>query len=219
MANIPPVEEYRSLYTTGEAEQIIQRSRFIGVAAPVHSEKEAQLLLESQQERFPDATHHCSCYITGYRQDVMRFFDDGEPSGTAGMPMLEVLRRNKLTQCAVVVTRYFGGTLLGAGGLVRAYSSSAALAVKAAGIAVWTRTRRIRFSIGYGQIGRVDYFLTQFPCHRESTEFQEDVTISVLVRAEDEPAFIQQLQDQTGGTADMKDTPGSLYWAWDQPQE
>lgn len=218
MAAIPPVEEYRSLYAEAQAEQIIQRSRFIGVAAPVQSEQEAQFLLETQKERFPDATHHCSCYITGLAQDTMRFFDDGEPSGTAGMPMLEVLRRNKLTQCAVVVTRYFGGTLLGAGGLVRAYSSSAALAVKAAGIAVWTRTKRIRFSIGYGQIGRVDYFLSQFPCHRESTEFEAEVTLSVLVRAGDEPAFIQKLRDQTGGTADIQSTPGWLYWAWDAPQ-
>lgn len=219
MPNIPPpVEQYRSLYAQGEAEQIIQRSRFIGVAAPVHNEQEAQLLLESQKERFPDATHHCSCYITGLKQDAMRFFDDGEPSGTAGMPMLEVLRRNKLTQCAVVVTRYFGGTLLGAGGLVRAYSGCAAQAIKAAGIAVWTRTRRIRFSISYAQIGKIEYFLSQFPCRRESAEFDEQVSISVLVRAGDEDAFIKQLQDQTDGTAAIQSPVGTLYWAWEQPE-
>ncbi|HIU94159.1 MAG TPA: YigZ family protein, partial [Candidatus Aphodomorpha intestinavium] len=124
---------YRTVKQPGEAELVIKRSRFIGRCFPVADEQEALRLLEQVRRQHWDATHNCYAYSVGVSGACARYSDDGEPSGTAGLPMMEALRRSGVTDALVVVTRYFGGILLGAGGLVRAYSAAAAAAVRSAG--------------------------------------------------------------------------------------
>ena len=134
-------------------EIVIEKSRFICTLKKVHSEAEAQEFIKTIKKEFWDATHNCSAYIVD--EMAQRSSDDGEPSGTAGLPMLEVLRKNKLTNTAAVVTRYFGGIKLGAGGLVRAYTNSVAEAVKATGIAQKVLVSKFSFMYDLNEVGKI----------------------------------------------------------------
>lgn len=140
-------------------EIVIEKSRFICTLKKVHSEAEAQEFIKTIKKEFWDATHNCSAYIVD--EMAQRSSDDGEPSGTAGLPMLEVLRKNKLTNTAAVVTRYFGGIKLGAGGLVRAYTNSVAEAVKAAGIAQKVLVSKFSFIYDLNEVGKILNILYQ----------------------------------------------------------
>ena len=140
-------------------EIVIEKSRFICTLKKVHSEAEAQEFIKTIKKEFWDATHNCSAYIVD--EMAQRSSDDGEPSGTAGLPMLEVLRKNKLTNTAAVVTRYFGGIKLGAGGLVRAYTNSVAEAVKATGIARKVLVSKFSFMYDLNEVGKILNILYQ----------------------------------------------------------
>ncbi len=140
-------------------EIVIEKSRFICTLKKVHSETEAQEFIKTIKKEFWDATHNCSAYIVD--EMAQRSSDDGEPSGTAGLPMLEVLRKNKLTNTAAVVTRYFGGIKLGAGGLVRAYTNSVAEAVKATGIAQKVLVSKFSFIYDLNEVGKILNILYQ----------------------------------------------------------
>lgn len=140
-------------------EIVIEKSRFICTLKKVHSEAEAQEFIKAIKKEFWDATHNCSAYIVD--DMAQRSSDDGEPSGTAGLPMLEVLRKNKLTNTAAVVTRYFGGIKLGAGGLVRAYTNSVAEAVKATGIAQKVLVSKFSFIYDLNEVGKILNILYQ----------------------------------------------------------
>ena len=140
-------------------EIVIEKSRFICTLKKVHSEVEAQEFIKTIKKEFWDATHNCSAYIVD--EMAQRSSDDGEPSGTAGLPMLEVLRKNKLTNTAAVVTRYFGGIKLGAGGLVRAYTNSVAEAVKATGIAQKVLVSKFSFIYDLNEVGKILNILYQ----------------------------------------------------------
>ena len=124
--------EYKIVYAGGEAQIIEKKSRFIATVLPVETEEEALAFIESLRKKYWDATHNCYAYVVGERNEIQRCSDDGEPSGTAGRPMMDVLAGAGVHNAAVVVTRYFGGTLLGTGGLVRAYSGAVREALKAA---------------------------------------------------------------------------------------
>ena len=134
---------FRTIAQRAAVEHVIKKSRFIGAAYPVQTVDEALVHLEAVRKQSWDASHQCYAYIIGENSEQKRFSDDGEPQGTAGMPMLDVLQKKDLTNVLVIVTRYFGGTLLGAGGLVRAYAGAAGAAVDAAGISVMTPAQRI----------------------------------------------------------------------------
>ena len=140
-------------------EIVIEKSRFICTLKKVHSEAEAQEFIKTIKKEFWDATHNCSAYIVD--EMAQRSSDDGEPSGTAGLPMLEVLRKNKLTNTAAIVTRYFGGIKLGAGGLVRAYTNSVAEAVKATGIAQKVLVSKFSFIYDLNEVGKILNILYQ----------------------------------------------------------
>ena len=140
-------------------EIVIEKSRFICTLKKIHSEAEAQEFIKTIKKEFWDATHNCSAYIVD--EMAQRSSDDGEPSGTAGLPMLEVLRKNKLTNTAAVVTRYFGGIKLGAGGLVRAYTNSVAEAVKATGIAQKVLVSKFSFIYDLNEVGKILNILYQ----------------------------------------------------------
>ena len=130
---------------------------------------------------------------------VMRYSDDGEPGGTAGMPIIEVMKARGITNCAVVVTRYFGGVLLGAGGLVRAYSQGAAAAINACGVGTVYPTARYLIELPYPMLGRFEFFLKTEPVEIEDKQFTDVVTFTLVLKTEDEPGFIDRLTNATDG--------------------
>ncbi|MBQ1328426.1 MAG: YigZ family protein, partial [Eubacterium sp.] len=138
-------EKIIKLLESGESEVIVKKSRFIGITYPVNTPEEAADFVNSIKKKYYDARHNCYAYVIGDNRDQIKFSDDGEPGGTAGKPMLDVLLGSGITNIAVVVTRYFGGTLLGTGGLVRAYSDAAKEAVQAS--KTYTVERKIRYKI------------------------------------------------------------------------
>ena len=153
--------DYKTLKRAASDEFIVNKSRFIGYASPCQTEEEALAFLKSIREKHRDATHNCYAYVIGENAGVMRYSDDGEPGGPAGLPMMEVLKARGVVNCCVVVTRYFGGVKLGTGGLVRAYSGSVAHAVEAAGLAQEVKMGLYVFSCAPGEAGKITNLLYQ----------------------------------------------------------
>ena len=194
------MKPYKTLVSRADAEFIINKSRFIGHGKPVETEEEALAFLAEMRETYKDATHNCYAYIVGANMGVMRYSDDGEPGGTAGMPIIEVLKARGITNCCVVVTRYFGGVLLGAGGLVRAYSRGAAEAVNACGVGVMHPTLRVLVDVPYPLLSKVEFFLKTAPVIVEDKAFAEQVTLTLLVRETDAATLEASLVDLSEGT-------------------
>ncbi len=194
---------YLTLLKAAQDEYIVQKSRFLCDAAPCETEEEALAFLQDKRTRYRDATHHCYAYVIGQNAGVMRFSDDGEPSGTAGMPMMDVVRRKGVVNCCVVVTRYFGGVLLGAGGLVRAYAHSCALALEKAGIALMADTWKGMMSVPYPMWDKVQYQLGLLPVRVTDTAFGADVEVTLEVRTRDRDRVEQQLSEQTNSQAEI----------------
>lgn len=156
-----------------------KKSIFIGNAKRVYDEKEARAFIDKIRGEHKEATHNVYAYIIGENMGIQRYSDDGEPQGTAGIPVLEVIKKNGVTDIAVVVTRYFGGVMLGAGGLVRAYSKSAALAVKEGGIVEKVKGCRLDILIDYDLIGKVQYICSQNSWFIEDTEYTDKVKVKL----------------------------------------
>ena len=190
---------YKTVLREARDEVVIHKSRFIGHAAPVSSTEEALRFLARIREEHRDATHNCYAYIIGRNAGIMRYSDDGEPSGTAGMPIIEVMKARGVVDCAVVVTRYFGGILLGAGGLVRAYSQGAAAAINACGVGTVYPTARYLIELPYPMLGRFEFFLKTEPVEIEDKQFTDVVTFTLVLKTEDEPGFIDRLTNATDG--------------------
>ncbi len=190
---------YKTFTRRASAEFVIHKSRFIGYGAPVQTEEEALSFLAEIRRAHKDASHNCYAYIVGENMGIMRYSDDGEPGGTAGMPIIEVLKARGVTNCAVVVTRYFGGVLLGAGGLVRAYAQGAKAACDACAIGVMHPTARLLMDVPYPLLNRVDFFLKSAPVIVEEREFAENVTLSLLVKVVDQEELVAKLVDLSEG--------------------
>ena len=171
------MEEYRTVLREGVNEFTEKRSRFIGHIMPVATEAEALSFISRIKSKYWDAKHNVYAYILR-ENNICRFSDDGEPKGTAGVPVLDALQKEGLTDCAVVVTRYFGGVLLGAGGLVRAYSHGAKIAVDAGGIAVMRRCAVCRISCDYSRYSRAEILLDSSCCSLINTDFGADIAIT-----------------------------------------
>lgn len=184
-------------------EFIERKSRFITTLTRVETVEEAESFLAKIKAEFPDATHNCAAYRIK-NPLVERFFDDGEPGGTAGMPMLDVLKKEDLFNVAVVVTRYFGGVLLGAGGLVRAYSKGAADGVHSAGVATMEKGVRLRVSCNYSFYDRLQRLSEEQGAEVMDTVFSERVSATLLLKAIYEDAFVQKLMDLSAGTAEIE---------------
>ena len=210
------LKPYKTLIRASEDEFIVNRSRFIGHGCPCETEEEALAFLAQMRAKYKDASHNCYAYIIGPNMGVMRYSDDGEPGGTAGMPIIEVMKARGVTNAAVVVTRYFGGILLGAGGLVRAYSQGAAAALNACGVGVMYPTARYLVEIGYPLINRMDFFLKDEPVLVEDRSFTEVVTYTLAVRCVDEAGFLARLTDLSEGMA-VPLKVEEVYLAW--PEE
>lgn len=210
------MQNYLTLGRSDMAVQIIQKSKFIGHACPAQSEEDALAFLAQIRQAHKTATHNCYAYLIGANQGIVRYSDDGEPGGTAGMPILEVLRAKKLTNCIVVVTRYFGGILLGAGGLVRAYSASAAAAVTQSGVVEMSPSDTLLIRVDYPVWDRVAYLLEHLPCKIQSTDYAADVSVHLLCKTANSQEICQKLIQKTDGRITPERIDQS-YYPW--PEE
>ena len=204
---------YKTLMKRGSDEFIINKSRFIGHGAPVETEEDALAFLADIRKKYADATHNCYAYIIGRNMGVMRYSDDGEPGGTAGMPIIEVMKNRGVVNACVVVTRYFGGVLLGAGGLVRAYTQGAVTAIDASGVGVMHLTARYMMDVSYAMLSRVEYFLKSAPVIVEDKDFSDVITLTLLVRCADEDKLLADLTQLSEGRLEPMRFD-ETYMAW-----
>jgi len=193
--------EYYIPTQSSETEFVEKRSRFIGHVWRVETEEEARAHIESMKKRYYDARHNCWCYII--KNGPVRYSDDGEPQGTAGQPMLNVFQREGVENVVCVVTRYFGGILLGAGGLVRAYTQSAKDALDAAGISVVRRWVAMEVPCTYGQFEGMRREVAAFDGVVENIDYGADVVLSALLPEEKAQDFAAHLLDVTAGTVEV----------------
>lgn len=175
------IETYRTIQKDGQAELEIKKSRFICHLKRVYTEAEAKAFIQQIKKEHWKANHNCSAFVIGEKSEIQRSSDDGEPSGTAGNPMLEVLKKKELINVCAVVTRYFGGTKLGAGGLIRAYSHSISHALEATNIVQGTLQHEVFLTVDYSLLGKLQNFLEQQNYIVADTQFLEKVTLCVLV--------------------------------------
>ena len=200
MSDIP--HSYITIANEFRTEYIIEKSRFIATIAPVSTEEEAQAFIQRMSKEFWDATHNCTAYAIGPRQEQQRSSDNGEPSGTAGKPMLEVLKKTAITNVAVVVTRYFGGIKLGAGGLIRAYSHSVAKAVQEGPKLLIAPRQIVSLTIDYSYFGSVERQLQTLGLSYQPS-FTDTISLEIYV----EPNFVSDLE-----TTITNLTGGNLLW-------
>lgn len=193
------MEEYYIPTRDSETEFVEKRSRFIGHVAHVTTEEEARSFIQALKKRYHDARHNCWCYLIR-AEGVVRYSDDGEPQGTAGQPMLNVFTREGITDVVCVVTRYFGGILLGAGGLVRAYTRSAKDALDEAGVSVVRRWVELSIPCGYHLFTRVQQEVESWQGVVTDTEYGADVTVKALLPEERAEDFAGHIVDITAGS-------------------
>lgn len=193
------LKPYKTVLGRGKDELIINKSRFICYGAPAETEEQALDFLNEVRSVHEDASHNCYAYAIGSNMGIMRYSDDGEPGGTAGMPIMEVIKAREVTNCAIVITRYFGGILLGAGGLVRAYSQSAALAVNACGVGTVYPTTRFMLEVDYPLLGRMEYMLKSQPAIIEDKSFTDKVVFTLIVRTCDSDKFTADVTSSLDG--------------------
>ncbi|MCI8513072.1 MAG: YigZ family protein [Lachnospiraceae bacterium] len=193
------IDHYRTVYTGGTGEIIEKKSRFIADIEPVSTEEEALAFIEKKRKQYWDARHHCFAYIVGDNHAVMRCSDDGEPAQTAGRPMLDVLLKQELTNVCAVVTRYFGGTLLGTGGLVRAYSGAVAEGLKHTVLIEKKRARIMELTCDYNSLGKLQYLFAQMELSLLSSEYTDTVLLRVLVPAELSALFLSRVTEAVSG--------------------
>ncbi|MCI7510821.1 MAG: YigZ family protein [Firmicutes bacterium] len=198
------MSEYFIPAGSGEAEFVEKRSSFLGHVRYVETEDEAKAFVTEMKKKFYDARHNCWCYII--KDGAVRYSDDGEPQGTAGIPMLEVLKREGVTNVVCVVTRYFGGVLLGTGGLLRAYTKSAKDALDAAGICVVRRWVKAEIACSYAMLERLKTECTAIGGVVADIEYSADVCLKLLLPEDKADAFSQRTADVTAGASELEIT-------------
>ncbi len=199
------MKEYKTIQNEASGEITEKKSRFIATLRPVGSEEEALAFIAEMKKKYWDARHNCSAYIVGTDKPLERCSDDGEPSRTAGMPMLEIIRGQGLTNVCAVVTRYFGGVLLGTGGLVRAYQAAAKEGIENADIITYKYLNRVKFVLDYNSYGKLQYYATSSFLHMENSTFESDVSVTLLLNDEERGMLIKHMQEVTGGTCEVED--------------
>lgn len=202
---------YCSIYRTARAETEEKKSRFIATLHAVNSKEEAESFIAACKKKYPDARHNCSAYILGADGQIEHSSDDGEPAGTAGKPMLEVLRGAGLTNVAVVVTRYFGGILLGTGGLVRAYTQSVKAGIDASQIIHKIQGFRLSFTVDYTDVGKLQYFMRQNNYILSDMIYEAEVTCIAIVEAERLESFIKGITEAFSGRISIDDKEPVIY--------
>ena len=204
-------ESYKILYRGGEGELVEKKSRFIATTRPVESEEEAIAFIEEMKKKYWDARHHCSAYVIGDRGQIQRCSDDGEPSQTAGRPMLDVLLGEGIRNICVVVTRYFGGTLLGTGGLVRAYSGAVQEGLANSAVVEKLPGNRLAITTDYNGMGKIQYTAAQMGLTVLDTQYTDQVVMTLLVPVQEKERFLSQITEKTAGKALVEDT-GAVYY-------
>lgn len=195
--------QYKTVAGYGEDEIVIERSRFIGYAQRATTEEEAVAFINMIKKKHWDATHNCSAFVIGENDQIQRSSDDGEPSGTAGKPILECIKKNGLKDTVVVVTRYFGGIKLGAGGLVRAYTAGTVTGLQAAGIVAHLLHQEISVTVDYHWWGKVENELRLLNSRVADTIYTDKVTVLIHVLHGEEDAFVLRMTDLTNGQAEI----------------
>ncbi|WP_167955022.1 YigZ family protein [Anaerosporobacter faecicola] len=198
------IDSYKAVYTAGESEIIEKKSRFIATVEPICSEEEAIAMIEKMRKKHWDATHNCFAYVVGERNEVQRCSDDGEPSGTAGKPMLDVLLAQGIHNVVVVVTRYFGGTLLGTGGLVRAYTKATVEGLVASVVIEKKAGKRIRIVTDYNGVGKLQYITCQMQITVLDTSYTDSVTMDLLVTKDQITKLQEEVTEATSGKCKLE---------------
>lgn len=202
---------YRVVYQGGEGEIIEKKSRFIATVKPVESEEEAVTFINEMKKKYWDARHNCSAFVIGANQELTRCSDDGEPAQTAGRPMLDVLLKEGVTNVAVVVTRYFGGVLLGTGGLVRAYQKAVQEGLANSQIIEKRNGFLLYISTDYNGIGKLQYLFAQKEISIMTSEYGVDVRMTVLVPFERKEEIEKAVIEHTNGTARLEWADEVIY--------
>ncbi len=203
-------EAYDIVYRGGMGEITEKKSRFIAHVFPAETENGALEHIEKIRKQYWDARHNCYAYVLGDRQQLQRFSDDGEPGGTAGKPILEVLLGKGVHNCLVVVTRYFGGTLLGTGGLVRAYSAAAQAGLADSAVVKKCPGIRLRLETDYNYVGKIQYLCAQRQVHILDSVYGAGVEMELVVPEAETAGFLSAVTEATGGTARME--TGEEVW-------
>ena len=199
------------VFDGGEEELIEKKSRFIATVKPVDSEEEALEFIAAIKKKYWDARHNCFAFVIGERQEIQRCSDDGEPQGTAGRPMLDVLLGEDVHNVAVVVTRYFGGILLGTGGLVRAYSRSVQLGLEASTIIEKTKGSRITIQTDYNEVGKLQYLLGQRGIPIVDSQYTDVVKLELLVEESTVTELHEAVTEATSGRAGWEEKKGVSF--------
>ncbi|MFL0199295.1 YigZ family protein [Exiguobacterium acetylicum] len=197
------LSNYYTVKENGFHEIIIQKSRFITYLARATTEEQAQAFISELKKKHHDANHNCSAYVIGERNEIQKANDDGEPSGTAGVPMLEVLKKRDLRDTVVVVTRYFGGIKLGGGGLIRAYGSSVSEALNAVGVVERIEHTVVSVTVDYTWLGKLENELRASVHPIDQIHYLDQVQIDVLVKTADVPDFLDWMTNMTNGQANL----------------
>ncbi len=203
---------YFTIKDEASAEFEERKSVFIGYAKRVKTEEEAKEFVAKIKTMHKQATHNCSAYIVGENKGIQRYSDDGEPQGTAGIPILEVIKKNDLTDIAIVVTRYFGGILLGAGGLVRAYSKGASEAIKVGGIVEKVKGLEIKAKLDYDLLGKIQYICGKNQWHIEDTIYTDKVEIIMYCESKKYDTIHGSFVEATNGKVIISEEEEEYYF-------
>lgn len=202
---------YKTVFSEGVGQIVEKKSRFIATVRPVGTKEDAEEFLAEMKKKYWDATHNCFACVIGEKGEFVRSSDDGEPGGTAGRPMLDVLLKEEIRNVAVVVTRYFGGTLLGTGGLVRAYQQAVKEGLKESLIVEKKLGRKLRTICGYNELGRLQYVLGQKGFPVLESIFEEKVTLLVLIPEEALESCKKALTEAAGGRVELVEEETVYY--------
>ena len=198
-------KQYKTVYVGGEGEIVEKKSRFIATVIPCEDEETALSFIEATKKKYWDARHNCSAYTVGFNHELERCSDDGEPQKTAGRPMLDVLLNEGIHNVCVVVTRYFGGVLLGTGGLVRAYQAAVKEGLKNSTVITKQYGKKIKIVTDYNGIGKIQYIVATGGYTMLSTDYTDVVTAYVLVTPSEQDGFIKKVTEATSGRAEISE--------------
>lgn len=203
---------YITIRNQGEERFEEKKSEFIGYAKRVENEDDAKAFVNEIKNMHKQATHNCWAYVIGENMNTQRYSDDGEPQGTAGIPILEVMKKSNITDCAIVVTRYFGGILLGTGGLNRAYTKGASVAIKSAGIVEKVLGLKLSFEMEYDLFGKIQYICGQNSWHIEDTEYTDKVIVHILCEKTLSDEIEGEIVESTNGKVIVKKSEQDIYF-------
>ena len=209
------LEQYKTVYEGGEGEIIEKKSRFIATVRPVETEEEALAFLEEMKKKYWDARHNCYVYSIGMNREFTRCSDDGEPSGTAGRPMLDVILGEDIYNVAVVVTRYFGGVLLGTGGLVRVYSKAVQEGLAASKVILKQKGILLKIATDYTGIGKIQYIAGERSIPVLDSEYTDKVVMKLLVPVQDVGSVEKAITEGTNGRAGIEKDQELYYTVTD----